>query len=432
MLAALGFIMIVVFMYLIMSKKLHPLTALIIIPIVFALIGGFGSSIGSMMLEGVKAIAPTGIMLIFAILFFSIMTDAGLFEPMISKLLHIVKGDPLKVIIGTAVLALCVSLDGDGSTTYIIVVSAMLPVYKRLGINPLILTSMCMLAGGVMNILPWGGPTARVITSLNLESSQVFTPIIPVMFFGAFWVLFVAWYFGIRERKRLGIIDVEHQQQVEDSIVAENKSTRRPKLIWINLLLTIILMVSLVMNVLPLAVLFMIAFCAGLIINFPSLDEQRARINEHAGNALAVASMVFAAGIFTGILTGTKMVDTMAASLVALIPDSMGPNFPVITGVTSVPFTFFMNNDSYYFGIVPVLAKAAAAFDINSAEMARASLLGQPVHLLSPLVPSTYLLTGMAGVDFGDHQRFTLKWAIGTVLVMLIFSILTGVIGLRI
>jgi CitMHS family citrate-Mg2+:H+ or citrate-Ca2+:H+ symporter len=431
MLAALGFSMIIIFMYLIMSRKLYALTALIIIPIVFALIGGFGSSVGTMMLDGVKAIAPTGIMLIFAILFFSIMTDAGLFEPMIKKILHLVKGDPLKVIIGTTVLALCVSLDGDGATTYIIVVSAMLPLYKRLGINPLILTAMCMLAGGVMNILPWGGPTARAITSLNLETSQVFTPLIPVMGFGALWVLFVAWYFGKNERKRLGIIDFQHQQEIEKSIETENKSTRRPKLIWVNLLLTLTLMVSLVMNILPLSVLFMIAFCLGLIINYPSLTEQRERINEHAGNALSVASMVFAAGVFTGILTGTKMVDAMADSLVAMVPDSMGPNFSLITGATSIPFTFFMNNDSYYFGIVPILAKAAASFDINSAEMARASLLGQPVHLLSPLVPSTYLLAGMAGVDFGDHQRFTLKWAIGTSVVMLFFAVLTGVVQLR-
>ncbi|MBE8714297.1 CitMHS family transporter [Sphingobacterium hungaricum] len=431
MLAVLGFSMIIVFMYLIMSGRLYALTALIVIPIIFALLGGFGTSIGPMMLDGVKSIAPTGIMLIFAILYFSIMTDAGLFEPLIKKILHVVKGDPLKVVIGTALLALCVSLDGDGATTYIIVVSAMLPLYKRLGINPLILTAMCMLAGGVMNILPWGGPTARAITSLNLDTSQVFTPLIPVMGFGALWVLFVAWHFGKREKKRLGIINFEQQERIEESIERENKSTARPKLIWVNLALTIGLMVCLVMNVLPLSVLFMIAFCVALIINYPSLNDQRDRINEHAGNALSVASMVFAAGIFTGILTGTKMVDAMAGSLVSIVPESLGPNFSIITAFTSLPFTFFMNNDSYYFGILPILAKAAAAYDIGSAEMARASLLGQPVHLLSPLVPSTYLLTGMAGVDFGDHQRFTLKWAIGTSVVMIIFSILLGVMHLH-
>lgn len=431
MLAILGFSMIIIFMYLIMSGKLYALTALILIPIVFALIGGFGTSIGPMMLNGVKAIAPTGIMLIFAILFFSIITDAGLFDPLIKKILHFVKGDPLKVVIGTAILALCVSLDGDGATTYIIVVTAMLPLYKKLGIDPLILTAICMLAGGIMNILPWGGPTARTITSLNLEPAQVFTPLIPVMILGALWVLFVAWHHGKKERKRLGIIDFKNQQSIEKSIGTENINTSRPKLIWVNSMLTILLMVSLVMNILPLAILFMIAFCLALIINYPKLSGQRERISKHAANALSVATMVFAAGVFTGILTGTKMVDAMADSLVAMVPHSLGPNFPVITGLTSMPFTFFMNNDSYYFGILPVLSKAAAAFDISSAEMARASLLGQPVHLLSPLVPSTYLLTEMAGVDFGRHQRFTLKWAIGTALIMLLFCILTGSVALR-
>jgi CitMHS family citrate-Mg2+:H+ or citrate-Ca2+:H+ symporter len=431
MLSLLGFLMMAIFMYLIMSKRLSALVALIIVPIVFALIGGFGADIGDMMVDGVKKIAPTGVMLIFGILYFGIMIDAGLFDPVVSKILKIVKGDPLKIVVGTAILTLMVSLDGDGTTTYMIVIAAMFPLYKRLGMNPLILAAVTMLGSGVMNILPWGGPTARAMSALHLDSSDLFIPLIPAMIGGAIWVLVVAYFLGKKERKRLGIFDITTDFSEEVAATAvEGLECKRPKLLWVNLFLTLALMTALIMNVLPLNILFMIAFAIALMINYPKLSEQQERIAAHAGNALAVAGMVFAAGIFTGILSGTKMVDAMGHAVVAMIPNALGPHMPVITALTSMPFTFFMSNDAYYFGILPILTEAAANYGIDPVEMGRASLLGQPVHLLSPLVPSTYLLVGMAGVNFGDHQRFTLKWACGTTIVMLIVALVTGVVSL--
>ncbi|GAB3739269.1 CitMHS family transporter [Hymenobacter agri] len=441
--------MILTFMVLIMTNRLSAITALLLVPVAFAVLTGFGGQMGPMMLDGIKNIAPTGIMLVFAILYFGLMTDAGLFDPVISRIQRVAHGDPLKVIIGTALLALLVSLDGDGATTYIIVVTAMLPLYRQLGINPLILTCMNMLVGGVMNILPWGGPTARAMSVLHLDSTQLFNPLIPAMGAGLVWVFFVAWRFGKRERKRLSL---EHLNQADKKkavvfglaaglpqplpegpdleLSPEDKALRRPKLLWVNALLTIALMVALVRELLPLPVLFMLAFALAAVLNYPNLAQQRQRFAAHAGNALSVAAMVFAAGIFTGILNGTHMVDAMAQTFVQLVPAAWGPHFPVLTGLVSAPLTFFMSNDAFYFGILPFFTKAAAAFGIGAATMGKASLLGQPVHLLSPLVPSTYLLVGLAGVDIGAHQRFTLKWAGGTVLVMLAVSLLLGIIAL--
>ncbi|MGF9964758.1 CitMHS family transporter [Bacillus rhizoplanae] len=434
MLAILGFAMVFVFMFLIMTRRMSALVALMLIPTLFALISGFYANVGPMMLAGIKNLAPTGIMLMFAILYFGIMIDSGLFDPVISRILKIVKGDPLKIVVGTAILTLLVSLDGDGTTTYMITVSAMYPLYKRLNMNPLILAGIVMLGAGVTNIIPWGGPTARAMSALGLDASQLFTPLIPALIGGAIWVIFVAYMLGKKEQKRLGIVDIQFST-AEKSAFTEQAATvevcdyKRPKLLWINFLLTVVLMTCLIMEILPLPVLFMIAFAIAVMINYPNLEQQKERIASHAGNVLAVVSLVFAAGIFTGILSGTKMVDAMAHSLVALIPDSLGPHLPIITAITSMPFTFFMSNDAYYFGVLPILTKAAASYGVSAAEMGRASLLGQPVHMLSPLVASTYLLVGMAKVDFGDHQRFTLKWAVGTTLFMLFIAILTGVIS---
>jgi citrate-Mg2+:H+ or citrate-Ca2+:H+ symporter, CitMHS family len=431
----LAYALIVVFMALIMTKRLSVLTALVVLPIVFAVIGGFGPGIGRMMLDGVKAIAPTGVMLMFAILYFSLMIDVGLFEPVVTRVVRLVGGDPVKICVGTALLALTVSLDGDGSTTYLITTAAMLPLYKKLGMSRLMLACIIMLSGGVMNILPWGGPTARAAAALKLDMHALFVPLIPAMAFGAAWVVFVAWRFGLKERARLGVADAATLAEIHASAATpeefeRERSVRRPKLFWFNLALTLALMVALVMGVLPLSILFMIAASLALIVNYPKLEDQRERIAANAGNILAVVAVIFAAGVFTGILDGTGMVKAMAESVVRLVPPSLGPYLAVITGVLSLPFTFFISNDAFYYGVVPVLSEAASHYGISAVEIGRASLVGQPVHLLSPLVPSTYLLVGLCGVEMGDHQKFTLKWASVTCLVLLLVGLLTAVIPL--
>ncbi len=439
MLTALGFGMVITFMYLIMSKRLSPLVALIIVPIVFALAGGFGTGINEMMLEGIKKIAPTGVMLMFAILYFGVMIDAGLFDPLVRRILRLVKGDPMKIVVGTAVLALLISLDGDGSTTYMITVSAMLPLYRRLGMNALNMTCVTILAGGVMNLTPWGGPTARAATALHVDPADVFVPLVPAMALAIVGILLLAWYLGMKERRRLGVVTLPGDAWMDGSVaddgealptVEDAEDIKRPRLLWVNLALTLALMAALVIGVLPMLVLFMIGFALALLINYPNLAEQRRRLVNHAGNVLSVVSLIFAAGVFTGILSNTGMVEAMSRSFLAVIPDAWGPYLAVITALASMPFTFFMSNDAFYFGVLPILSDAASHYGITPVEMARASLAGQPVHLLSPLVPSTYLLVGLAKVDFADHQRFTLKWAVLVSLVLMGGGLLFGLFPL--
>ena len=474
MLTLLAYSMVVVFMFLIMTKRLPALVALILVPIAFGLLGGFGKELGGMMLTGIKNLAPTGVMLMFAILYFGIMIDAGLFDPVVRLILKLVRGDPRRIVVGTAVLAMIVSLDGDGATTYMITASAMLPLYTRLGMSRLLLACVIMLAGGVFNILPWGGPTARAASALGVDVSVIFIPMIPAMLVGVLWVLFVAFMLGTKERKRLGVLVLQPMQagyaSLEQAAVRvraaaggahlvqvdgtpfESKSAHvhgvadddsadaqvavtdptiaRPKLLWVNFLLTLTLMAMLILGVLPLPVLFMIFFAIAVMINYPKLQDQKERLTAHAANVLPVVSLIFAAGVFVGILQGTKMVDAIATSVIAAIPVWMGPYLAIVTGILSIPFTFFISNDAFYYGIVPILAKAAAVYGISAAEIGRASIIGQPVHLLSPLVASTYLLVGIAKVEFGDHQRYTLLWSISASLAMLVAAVIFGVIPL--
>ncbi|MGQ4418264.1 CitMHS family transporter [Streptomyces sp. SAS_269] len=455
MLTILGFAMIATFLVLIMLKKMSPIAALVLIPALFCVFVGKGAHLGDYVIDGVTGLAPTAAMLMFAIVYFGVMIDVGLFDPVVRGILRFCRADPLRIVVGTAALASIVSLDGDGSTTFMITVSAMYPLYKRLKMSLVTMTGVAAMANGVMNTLPWGGPTARAATALKLDAGDIFVPMIPALATGLLFVLVLAYVLGRRERKRLGVLTLDEAlveaPETETVLVGAgsggtpartggagsggslpeapedegfqgldpDRATLRPKLYWFNALLTVALLTAMIMEWLPIPVLFLLGAALALTVNFPHMPAQRARIAAHAENVLNVSGMVFAAAVFTGVLQGTGMVDHMAEWLVRNIPDGMGPHMALVTGVLSIPLTYFMSNDGFYFGILPVLAEAGQAHGVSAVEIARASIVGQPLHMSSPLVPAVYVLVGMAKVEFGDHTRFVVKWAVLTSLVVL-------------
>jgi CitMHS family citrate-Mg2+:H+ or citrate-Ca2+:H+ symporter len=319
--AVLGAGMILTFMILIMTKRMSAITALILVPVVFGLLAGAGAGIGEMMVEGVTALTPTALMLAFAVLYFGLMIDAGLFDPLVRFVLRTVGDDPVRVTIGTTLLATVVSLDGDGATTALVTISAMLPVYRRLGLNPLILALLLGLCSSVTNLIPWGGPTARAASALHIEPDLLFLPMMPTMLAGLAFAVLVAWWLGLKERRRLGALTLQPLPlgpAPEEAVVSADgdpdphAETRRPKLFLFNLALTLGLMAGLVLGLAPLPVLMMSAFAIALIVNYPSLRSQRRRIAAHAENVINIILLIFAAGAFTGILQGTGMVEAMA------------------------------------------------------------------------------------------------------------------------
>ncbi|GAA2582896.1 MULTISPECIES: CitMHS family transporter [Streptomyces] len=485
MLTILGFAMIATFLVLIMMKKMSPIAALVLIPALFCVIVGKGAHLGDYVIDGVSSLAPTAAMLMFAIVYFGVMIDVGLFDPIVRAILRFCKADPMRIVVGTALLAAIVSLDGDGSTTFMITVSAMYPLYKRLKMSLVVMTGVAAMANGVMNTLPWGGPTARAATALKVDATDIFVPMIPALAVGLVAVVVLAYVLGLRERRRVGTLSLDgapqpepetetvlvgagtgaraggagtgaahggpasggagsggfggagdpagsdgRDEESEDDFkgLDPNRPTLRPKLYWFNALLTVALLTAMIMELLPIPVLFLIGAALALTVNFPHIPDQKARIAAHADNVLNVSGMVFAAAVFTGVLTGTGMVDHMANWLVDTIPDGMGPQMGLVTGLLSLPLTYFMSNDGFYFGVLPVLAEAGQAHGVSSLEIARASIVGQPLHMSSPLVPAVYVLVGMAKVEFGDHTRFVVKWAVLTSLVILAAGILFGII----
>ena len=430
----LGLVTIVVLLAAILSKRMSPLVALIIVPIAASLIGGFGLQTSKFVIDGLKSLAPVVGMFVFAILYFGTITDAGTLDPIIDRILRTVGTRPTRIVMGTTLFALLIHLDGSGAVCFLVTIPAMLPLYDRLNMDRRVLAAAASMAAGI-NFLPWTGPMIRASASLHLPISALFNPLIPVQIIGLVFVFGMAFWLGRREERRLGLTAAAGNLPMpQRELSEEQKALRRPRNFWFNIVLTVIVLGSMVVmgEKVPPALVFMVGLCIALLVNYPNVDMQRQRIDAHARAALMMAGILLAAGVFTGVMQGSGMLKAMAQTAVGFVPATMASHIPVVLGLVSMPLSLLFDPDSFYFGVLPVIAEVAGQLGVPAVKIGQAALLGQMTtgFPISPLTPATFLVCGLTGIDLADHQKFTFPLLFGASIVMTIACVVLGIFPL--
>ena len=431
MLALVGFLIIIVMMLLIFKSKALPAFCFAVLPIIGALICGFSlADISDFIGKGVGSTWQTAILFIFSVTYFGIMNDAGLFDKLVDGLVKKAGKNITLILIFTSVIAMIGHIDGAAATTSLITIPTMLPIYKKMHIRLTVLLLLCGAATGIMNLVPWGGPTIRAATTANVDATELWIKMIPMQIFGLVSLIGIAVYLGVVETRRLaklGIVAAETDETDEEKSV--DLSLKRPKLLWFNLIFTIVLIIALVQKWLPTYAVFMVGTIIVLAVNYPDPQLQQKRIQAHAPSSIMLTVTLLCAGIFLGVMTQTGMVLEMSKVLISALPVGLQRYLHYIVGALGAPLGMVLGPDPYYYGIMPIIGQIVEPFGVTLDTVGRAMLIGENVGLsVSPVVPPTFLAIGLAGVDLKEHIKFSFLplWALSVV--MMLFAIIVGII----
>lgn len=437
MLSLVGYAMIFCIIALLLKGKVTPIVVLVVVPFVAALVLGHSpTAIADFIKGGVSTTTNTAILLFFSVIFFGIMSDVGVFDGLVEWLLRIAGNNVILITVVSSIVAIVGHLDGATATTVLITIPTLYPIYARMGIRPHVLLCITGAAMGVMNLVPWGGPTARVATVIKMDATELWHILIPMQVMGILVTIGLAVVLGMIEKKRIsGLIaagekvGVEHHA-IETAAEKENPHLR-PKLIWANAFITVAVILTLVFDLMTSYVVFLLGLSVALMLNFRSLKEQDARIKAHAPSAFIIGATMIAAGAMVGILDKTGMMKAMGESLVAVVPAALGSYMHIIIGFLGLPIGTVIGADAYYYGIFPLVAEVASQYGVTPLSTGLAMLIGKNVGMLvSPLVPATYLAIGLVNIDLKEHLRFSFPWLYGVSIMTLIGAIIIGVIPL--
>lgn len=432
MVAVVGFAMIICIVALLLKGKMSPIVVLTVIPAVAALILGHGPvEIADFIKEGVKTTTNNGILFIFSVIYFGVMSDTGMFDVIVNFLVKKAGNNVIAVTVATAIIATIAHLDGTTATTVLITIPALYPLYKAMKIDTkilLCLTGACM---GVMNLLPWGGPVARAATVLSMDANDLWHILIPIQIVGLIFNIVVAVLLGmlaIKQGAGAGKGEkVEQDQKTKDEEIA----LRRPKLLLFNLALTIALIAVLSAGLVTSYVAFMIALSLALAVNYPNLKTQDKLVKKHAPAALIISATLFSAGAMVGIFDGTGMLTEMANAIMSIIPGFLGQFIHIIFGILALPLGLCIGTDAYFYGIMPLVMQVGETYGVASLSTALTMVIGKNLALMvSPLVPATYLAIGLTDVELKDHMKFSIPIYWGISIVMLVIGVILGIVPL--
>lgn len=426
-----GFALMILIVALLLWGKSTPAVVFILLPIIVGFAVGFtAEEMSGYIASGVSGVATTAILFIFAVLFFGVMNDAGVFDVIVGKVLKLVGNNITLLMFATVLIAFIGHLDGSGATTLLICIPPLLPIYKKMNVRPINLLCITTLTMGVMNIVPWGGPCGRTAAALEVGTSEIWRYCIPAQVVGIVLILGLCVLLSRNEKKRgAGYNPAAEAETVSVETVAEVNELHRPKLFWFNIALIVAVVLMLTMTKVATHITFMIALAIGLTVNYPSQKMQMERVKAHATDALSMAFTALASGVLIGIMGKSPILDAMTQMLLSAMPESMAPHLHVLFAAVNSPLSMFIHGDALTYGILPIVNQIVSVYGIPAAAVGAAFLItfGPAIYIM-PMTAATYMGLGLTNVELKDHIAFSYKWAFVLASAMLAFVLVTGII----
>lgn len=442
MLAAIGFIMVIVMVALIIWGKVALPPVLILLStatvIVLSLVGALPDVVGPLQIlnalkgyigTGANSVLNTVVLFTFAIVYFNILSDAGMFDMIVGAVMRRMGNSVTAILLMTVFLTAISHLDGSGATTWLITAPTMLPLYKKMRVSPVVLLGLIALWSGVENMLPWTSALARVSASTGVDPYELWNQLLPLQIVGFVILLIACFVLGnILKKKGCGMTDEEFNAiksgmgKQEDAVLKVSKTV-----LYIDMAMTVVMVILMLMGWMNTNVAFMIFLSFALLLNCRGSKEMTAQIKKHGANALNMVMILFSIGMLVGVMKDTGMMNAMTETLVGLVPESMGGHLSFIIGLLAVPLSMVVGSDSLYMIMAPIFGSMVETFGGTMMSAAAATTIGACIAVnLCMVAPTPYLALGLCGVEMKENLKYMF---IPTWLLSIVMVIAAGITG---
>lgn len=277
-----------------------------------------------------------------------------------------------------------------------------------------------------------GGPCGRLAAGFEVSAVDILMTQLPGLIIGIVCCIAIALYYAKQEKKRgAGLPEGLKPSELfsEADKTEEEKVLLRPRLFVFNVFLIIAVVVAMFVSGLPTYLCFMVVAAVGLIVNYPGAKMQNERLKSYAPTVLTMVSVLFASGIFTGILNNSPMKDAMVQAVSNILSGSAAAHINTLMGFLWGPLSAMgLNHEACAYTIVPMLQSIAADYVTPLQAAASYLMTFVPQVFVNPGTAAMYIGLGLAGLEFKDHWKFTFKWAMLICTLSFAGSILLGAI----
>lgn len=428
MVTAVGFIMLAIIVVLLITNKTSIIPVFGIIPIAAALILGYGlKDIQGFMNDGFASVLNTIILFSFAVMFFSLLNDVGMFDVIVNRVMKYLGNNVLVVLYIACFVTMISHLDGSGATTALVTIPTMLPIFKRMKIRPVCIVFVMTIMSGAMNITPWCASMLRITSVTGLDAQVLWRYLAPVqacaIIVGLLLMIPVAFF------EKRGGAGMTHEEFAELKIALSKPaevSVSRPVLIF-DMLLTLFMIVGLLLGWFGTALGFIVAFGLALIVNYPSVKQQGAKIKQYGGPAINMVMTIIAIGVLVGVMNGTGMIEGMTNAILSILPESLGKHLTFLVSLFVIPINTIIGSDNIYFALTPIMQSIVTNYGVTDLALATSIVvpcaLGAGITLIGP---SPYLALGLADCTMGEHLKYSFKWIWLLGIVTTVFAAVIG------
>ncbi|MCD8124298.1 MAG: citrate:H+ symporter [Lachnospiraceae bacterium] len=403
-------IMLVVVIACIIWNKIPLNFIMFVVPFVCCLLLGYSlTETSSFILTQINSVMQSaGYMLLFGLVYFTMLTETGMFDIIINALVKMI-GNRLNVVVVmvmTSVIGAVGYLTANMSTTYLICFPIMIPMFKKFKLDQryafiicqTAVSAMCFLPGGIgtVNSAMMAGCSATELAAASMPWGLCFIPAIVLQ-----WV-----YFAICHRKKMGTLGLPEGAEaatVETTSTEtkqEEKPNARPKLFWFNLLVFVCVIVALAYFQVPSYLVFIAAAIITSMVNYPKNFSQI--WNKAGATFFNVLVMLIAICFYLAVFNAApedgsqvSMVSALATAMTGIFPEFLMKYMFVIFLVLVVPIIHFVPYQVYS-AMYPLFISVAATFGMGS------------IAVIAPFVCNLGLATSVTPMNSATYVGCTL------------------------